>query len=64
MKFFVKDFCETMQAGVIILGMQVNKDVWYRGIVNQPSVSYSFLYMSESLSFHTSDDEIFRQRFL
>ena len=63
MKFFVKDFCETIQAGVIILGMQVDNDVWIRGIVNQPSDAYSFLNISEFLSFHTSNDEIFRQRF-
>ena len=42
MKFFVKDICETMQARVTILGMQVDDDVLYRGIVNQPSDAYSF----------------------
>ena len=42
MMFFVKDFCETMQARVIILGMQVDDDVLYRGIANQPSNVYSF----------------------
>ena len=41
MKFFVKDFCETMQARVFILGMQVDDDVLYRGIGNQPSDIYS-----------------------
>ena len=64
MKFFVKDFRETMQAGVIILSMQVDNDVWYRGIVNQPSDAHSSIYLVEFLSFHTSNDEIFRQRFL
>ena len=64
MKFFVKDFCETMQAGVTILGMQVHNDILDRGIVNQPSDAYSSLYLSEFLSFHTLIDEIFRQRFL
>ena len=37
MKFFVKDFCETVQARVVIFGMQVDNDVVYCGIVNQPS---------------------------
>ena len=63
MKFFFKDFCETVQAGVVIFGMQVDNDVLYRGIANQPS-AYSSLYLSNFLSFHTLNDEIFRQRFL
>ena len=64
MKFFVKDFSETVKARVIIFGMQVDNDVLYRGIVNQPSPAYSFLYLSNFLSFHSLNDEIFRQRFL
>ena len=64
MKFFVKDFCETVQARVVIFGEQVDNDVLYRGIVNQPSPAYSSLYLSNILSFHTLNDEIFRQRFL
>ena len=64
MKFFVKDFCETVQARVVIFGMQVDNDVVYRGIANQPSPAYSSLYLSSFLSFHTLNDEIFRQRFL
>ena len=64
MKFCVKDFCETMQARVVIFVMQVYNDVLYRGIANQPSPGYSSLYLSNFLSFHTSNDEIFRQRFL
>ena len=64
MKFFVKDFCETFQARVVIFGMQVDNDVLYRGIANQPSSVYSSLYLSNFLSFHTLNDEIFRQRFL
>ena len=31
MKFFVKDFCETVLARVIIFGMQVDNDVLYHG---------------------------------
>ena len=53
MKFFVKDFCETVQARVVIFGMQVDNDVSYRGIANQPSPAYSSLYSSNFLSFHT-----------
>ena len=64
MKFFVKDFCETVQARVVIFGEQVDNDVLYRGIENEPSSAYSLLYLSNFLSFHTLNDEIFRQRFL
>ena len=64
MKFFVKDFCETVQARVVTFGMQVDNDVLYRGIANQPSPAYSSLYLSNFLSVHTLNDKIFRQRFL
>ena len=64
MNFFYKDFCETMQARVVIFGEQLDNDVLYRGIANQPSPAYSSLYLSNFLSFHTLKDEIFRQRFL
>ena len=64
MKFFVKDFCETVQARVVLFGEQVDNDVLYRRIANQPSPAYSSLYLSNFLSFHTLNDEIFRQRFL
>ena len=49
MKFFVKDFCETVQARVVIFGMQVDNDVLYRGIANQPSPAHSSLYLSNFL---------------
>ena len=52
MKFFVKDFCETVQARVFIFGMQVDNDVLYRGIANQPTPAYSFLYLSIILSLY------------
>ena len=42
MKIFVKDFCETVQARVVIFGMQVDNDVLYRENANQPSPAYSF----------------------
>ena len=64
MKFFVKDFCEILQAGVVIVGKQVDNYVLYRGIVNQPSPAYSSPYFSHFLSFHTLNNEIFLQRFL
>ena len=44
MKFFVKDFFETVQARVVIFGMQVYNDVLYRGIANQHFPAYSSLY--------------------
>ena len=37
MRVFVKDLCETVQARVLIFGMQVDNYVMYREIVNQPS---------------------------
>ena len=64
MKFFVKDFGETVQARVVIFGEQVDNDVLYRGIANQPSPAYSSPYLLDFLSFHTLNVEIFRQRFL
>ena len=63
MKFLVKDFCETVRARVFIFGMQVDNDVLYRGITNQPSPAYSSLYLSNFLSFHTLNDEIFVKDF-
>ena len=63
MKFFVKDFSETVQARVFIFGVQVDNDVLYRGIANQPSSAYSFLYLSSFLAFHTLNDEIFVKDF-
>ena len=63
-EIFRQGFCETMQARVVIFGEQVDNDVLYRGIANQPSPAYSSLYLSNFLSFHTLNDEIFRQRFL
>ena len=41
MKFFVKDFCETVQTGVIIFGIQDDNNVLYSGIANQPFHAYS-----------------------
>ena len=66
MKFFVKDLCETVQARVVIFGMQVDNDVidvLYRGIAKQPSPAYSSLYLSNFLSFHTLNNEIFVKDF-
>ena len=62
-KFFVEDFCATVQARVFIFCMQVDNDVLYRGIENQPSPAYSSLYLSDFLSFHTLNDEIFVKDF-
>ena len=63
MKFFVKDFCETVQARVFIFDMQVDNDVLYHGIANQPSPAFSSLYLSDFLSFHTLNDKIFVKDF-
>ena len=64
MKFFVKDFCKTVQVRIVIYSMQVDDDVLYHGIVNRPSHAYSSLYLSDFLSFHTLNNEVFHQRFL
>ena len=53
-EIFVKDFSEIVQARVFIFGMQVDNDVLYRAIVNQPSPAYSSLYLSILLSLHFS----------
>ena len=58
MKFFVKDFCETVQARVVIFGEQVDNDVLYGGIANQSAHAYSSLFLYNILSFHTLNDEI------
>ena len=63
MKFFIKDFCETVEARVVIFGIQVDNDVLYCGIANQPSHTYSSLYLSDFLFFHTLNDEIFVKDF-
>ena len=64
MKFFFKDFCEVLLAEVAILSKQVDNDVLYCGIANQPSHACSSLYLSDFLSFHTLNNEFFLQRFL
>ena len=62
MNSFIKDLYETVQAIVLIFGMQVDNDVLYRGIANQPS-AYSSMYLFIFLSFHTLNDEIFIKDF-
>ena len=64
MKFFVKDFYEIVQAGVVIFSKQVDNDVFYCGIANQLSYAYSSLYLFNFLSFLILNNEIFCQRFL
>ena len=64
MKFFVKDFSTTLQDRRFIFSKQVDNDVLYRRIANQPSPAYSSMYLSDFLSFLTLNDENFRQRFL
>ena len=64
MKFFVKDFCETMQARIVIFSMQDDNDVLYHGIEYQPSPAYFSLYLSNFLPFHALKNDIFLQRFL
>ena len=58
-EIFVKDFSETVQARVFILGMQVDNDLLYCGIANLLTPAYSSLYLSIFLSLY-----IFRQRYL
>ena len=54
MKFFVKDFCETVQAIVFIFGMRLDNDVLYGGIANQPTPAYSSLYLCLEFQFESS----------
>ena len=63
MKFFVSDFCETMQARVFIYIMQVDNDVLYQGIASQPPPAYSSLYLYDFLSFHTLNNKFFVKDF-
>ena len=42
-KIFRQRFLTTMQARMLIFGMQVDDDLLYRGIENQPSTAYSSL---------------------
>ena len=51
-KFFVTDFCETVQAGVVIFCIQNDNDVFYCGIAKQPFHAYSSQHLSNFLSFH------------
>ena len=64
MKVFVKDFCGTVQAIVVIFGLRVDNAVLYYWIANPPFAAYSFLFLSDFLPFHTLDNENFRQRYL
>ena len=50
MKFFVKDCYKTVQARVVVLGKQVDNDVLYGEIADQPSLAYSSLYLYDFLS--------------
>ena len=61
--FFIKDFSATMQARMIISGIQANDDLLYGGIGMYNSPAYSSNCLSIFLSFHTSKYKIFRQRF-
>ena len=62
MKYFFKDFFETMQARIVIFGMQVDDDVLYCGIANQPHAYYS-PYFLDFLSFHIWNNEFLYPRF-
>ena len=64
MKVFVRDFCDTVLARVVMFGLQVYIDMLYCGIWNKPSAAYFSLYLSYCLPFHAKNDDIFRQRFL
>ena len=52
-----------MQATVVIYGMQIDNKMLYPGIANQPSAAYFFPVFVQ-FSFHSLDNEIFRQRIL
>ena len=50
MNSFVKDFCETVQARVLIFGMQVDNDVLYRGIATSLLLILPYIYLFFFLS--------------
>ena len=50
-EIFLKDFCETMQARIVIFGMQADNVVLYCGTANQPH-AYSSPNLLDFLSFH------------
>ena len=60
MKIFVKDFCETVQARVVIFGEQVD-NYCIEGLDSKPAFSCLFFPVFVQFSLN---DEIFRQRFL
>ena len=62
--FFAKNFSTTIQARMVIFGMNVDDNLLFCEIEYQPSPAYSSLYLSNFLSFHTLKNEIFHQRFL
>ena len=59
MKILVNNFSKIMQARMLIFGTQVDDNLLYRGIENQPSPAYSSLHLSTFLSFHTMKNEFF-----
>ena len=59
MIFFFKDICETVQAGFVTFGMQVDDDVMHCRIEAQTSLLYFFLCLSDFPSFHTLNNELF-----
>ena len=60
--FKIVYFYETMQVRLVIFAMQVYNDVSYCGIATQPSLAYSFIYLSDFLSFHTLNKEMFMSK--
>ena len=58
MTFLAMIFRKTVQTRVVIFGKQVDNDVLYRGIANQPSHVYSSLYLSDFLSVHIWNNEL------
>ena len=57
-EIFVTSIFETMQARVVIFGMQIVDDVLYSGIESQPLLAF-FPIFSDFLSFHTSNNAMF-----
>ena len=51
-----------MQVRVVIFAMQVYNYVLYCGIATQPSLAYSFVYLSDFLPFHTLNKEMFTSK--
>ena len=58
------NFSTPIQARMLIFGKPVDDGLLYGGIEKQSFPAYSYVHLSNFLSFHTLKNEMFRQKFL